>query len=268
MLKKIISKIIHNFLTKPITYIGGFFINLFYKPKEREFDTSWKTARERIYNYGMDYWEKQLLNLGVEKLPIDVIEIGSGNGQWLITFAKFASKIVGIEPSDLIRNYSANKLKEYGFEQKVELKKGFAESIPYANESFDLLFCSGVFMFVNQKKALKEFNRVLRNGGKLILTVNGLGYFIMYLKRGMKFYSIEKTSYGIEGIINTIIKWITGKEFGTSAVSISEIEKIMHENGFDIHDRRVWIQENLYALDHFGFPTNYVFIATKTEINN
>ena len=37
-----------------------------------------------------------MLNL-IQK-GIDVLEVGSGNGQWLIAFSKFANHVEGIEP--------------------------------------------------------------------------------------------------------------------------------------------------------------------------
>ena len=66
-------------------------------------------------------------------------------------------------------------------ERKIEILNGIAENLPVEDVSVDLVLCSGVFMFTQQELALKEIARVLKPDGKVCFTVNGLGYFIMYI---------------------------------------------------------------------------------------
>jgi SAM-dependent methyltransferase len=48
--------------------------------------------------------------------------------------------------------------------------------LPYADASFDAVWCWGVIMFVDRDLTLREFNRVLRPGGRLLLgAVNSTG---------------------------------------------------------------------------------------------
>ena len=155
------------------------------------------------------------------------------------------------------------KISEYKAQNKIEVKNTFAEDIPYNDSSFDLLFCSGVFMFTKQDKALSEFNRVIKDGGKLLITANGIGYFIMYLLNGMRYFSTKKTRYGLKGLVTTLVKWITGKQYGVSAVNHNEMREKLKEHGFELYDTRLWIDMDLYPLEHLGFPTNYAFVARK-----
>jgi SAM-dependent methyltransferase len=243
-----------------ITYVGGLFVP---RPKEQEMDISSEAERERIFDQGIEYWEMLLGLLGLNIKAIDVLEVGSGNGQWLIAFSHFAKRVCGLEPNEDAREYSAKKIKEFGLEDKIELNGAGAENIPYEDQSFDLLFCAGVFMFTNQKLALKEFNRVLKGNGILLVTVNGLGYFIMYILNGMRYFSINKTYYGLVGLGSTLLKWFTGKQMTTCAVSHTEMKQILEEQGFELKESRIWIDMELYPLEHFGFVTNYAFIAQK-----
>ena len=52
----------------------------------------------------------------------------------------------------------------------VTIKKGFAENLPYDNESFDVVYSSHVLEHVNDEfKALNEMKRVLKKDGVLII---------------------------------------------------------------------------------------------------
>ncbi len=169
------------------------------------------------------------------------------------------------EPGKEIIEFSRKKIKEFNVSNKIITHQAFAENLPQENEVFDLVFCSGVFMFTKQNKALIEFSRVLKKDGIVLITANGLGYFIMYLLNGIKYRSIKKTQYGLVGIANTLIKWIVGKQFGVSAVSHTEMKDKLLKNGFELYDTRIWLAQELYPLEHLGFVTNYAFIAKKVS---
>jgi ubiquinone/menaquinone biosynthesis C-methylase UbiE len=52
----------------------------------------------------------------------------------------------------------------------VPIRQGFAENLPYADESFDAVYCSHVLEHVNDEaKALAEMKRVLKKDGVLII---------------------------------------------------------------------------------------------------
>ena len=52
----------------------------------------------------------------------------------------------------------------------VSIKQGFAEDLPYANDSFDVVYSSHVLEHVNdESKALEEMKRVLKKDGVLII---------------------------------------------------------------------------------------------------
>lgn len=52
----------------------------------------------------------------------------------------------------------------------VSIKQGFAEDLPYANQSFDVVYSSHVLEHVNsESKSLQEMKRVLKDDGTLII---------------------------------------------------------------------------------------------------
>ncbi len=54
----------------------------------------------------------------------------------------------------------------------IEWHVGPAEQLPFPDKSFDLIFCQfGLMFFTDRHKALKEMHRVLRKGGRVVLSV-------------------------------------------------------------------------------------------------
>ena len=239
----------------PMAYIW----RRFYKSLPR--DTSWKFGRELIYSQGIQYWEQKLISFGLDCKNADVLEVGSGNGQWLIAAENLgASSVLGIEPNQEVLSFSQDKLDEYNC-HKVEVKMGAAESIQLKDCSVDVVLCLGVFMFTEQDKALNEFKRVIKEGGELVVSVNGLGYFLMKLQLGIAFSLVKEIRYGVHGLIYTFIKWISGNQLGTTAVTISEMNRKFEQFGFELETVTVSNDLPLYDLDYLGYPTNYVFRA-------
>lgn len=234
------------------------------KTKRISRDKSWEFGRSLIYKLGIGYWEDILCDFRLKIKGEKVLEVGAGNGQWLIALDNLgAGEVIGIEPNDNVRSYGLERLREHGKFERVVLEKAAAERIPFSDSYFDCLLCMGVFMFTKQSQAMGEFNRVLRPGGSLLLTVNGLGYFLMKLKDGILFSQKKEITYGLIGTVNTLVKWMTGIQFGVCAVSVSETKEMLDRFGFKLE--RVWIHNDidLYPLEHFYFPTNYAFRAIK-----
>lgn len=227
-------------------------------------DTSWEFGRQLIFEQGIPFWKEHLIDFRLDVRGKDVLEVGSGNGQWLIALDELeARQVVGVEPGDSIREYCLGCLNEHGKSDRIKVSKASAETLPFPDESFDSVLCMGVFMFTKQKQAIGEFRRVLRPGGRLLLTVNGLGYMIMKAKDGLLFSQLKEIRYGVSGIFSTLIKWVVGFQLGPSAVNVSEMKAMLEKQGFEL--QRVWLHVNvdLYPLEHFSFPTNYAFRAIK-----
>ena len=94
----------------------------------------------------------------------------------------------------------------------VLIKQGFAEDLPYANESFDVVYSSHVLEHVNDEaKSLAEMKRVLKKDGVLIIgmptsnmaILNGISQFIFTTH--VKIYELIRNLFS-ENPINNFIK--------------------------------------------------------------
>lgn len=97
-----------------------------------------------------------------------VLDLGCGTGtliQHLLALAPEA-KIFGLDPSEEMLNIAQQKLPA-----SVQLNIGSAESLPFPNNYFDVLVStSALHYFRNPDRAIQEMQRVLKSGGRLILT--------------------------------------------------------------------------------------------------
>ena len=106
----------------------------------------------------------------------NVLDAGCGYGQWSIAMAKLNLNVVGID-IDTSRLVMASHLSEQLGVHNVKFKHSFLETLPFPDSSFDGVFCYSVFMFTQMPTVLREFNRVLKPGGKLYINTDTMGWY-------------------------------------------------------------------------------------------
>lgn len=104
----------------------------------------------------------------VEDLHGAVLDIGAGTGATFPYFDAVADGGVSfhaIEPDPYMRRRASEEADELGLD--IELRSAGAESLPYADDSFDVVIASMVFCTIpDVEAALSEVARVLRPGGE------------------------------------------------------------------------------------------------------
>jgi ubiquinone/menaquinone biosynthesis C-methylase UbiE len=102
-----------------------------------------------------------------------VLDAGGGTGRWTVRIAKKASKVVLLDISEGMLKVAAQRIKQEDIEEKVVIKKGDISNTGYADETFDLILCEhALFLFKEPDAPLKEFNRILKNRARLIVSVH------------------------------------------------------------------------------------------------
>lgn len=112
----------------------------------------------------------------------DVLEVGVGMGADHLEWAKHHPKsLTGIDLTQRAVDFTSQRLRLEGFEPNV--RQGDAESLPFADNSFDIVYSWGVLHHSpNTQKGIDEVHRVLRPGGTARV--------LIYHRRGMVAYML------------------------------------------------------------------------------
>jgi SAM-dependent methyltransferase len=94
-----------------------------------------------------------------------VADIASGTGQLARLFADRSMKVYAVEPDPAMRKVASESLVNF---LTVEICAGFAEQIPLAENSIDLIVVGNAFHRF-KPEACRELNRILKNQGWIAL---------------------------------------------------------------------------------------------------
>jgi ubiquinone/menaquinone biosynthesis C-methylase UbiE len=131
-----------------------------YSAAARDYDLKWSfyveaTTRETLAR--------------IEIGPTDrVLDVGCGTGELLSRVAaRFpAAKLSGLDPVPEMLEVAKAKL-----HPGVELRQGWANELPWPDASFDIVVSCNMFHYITHPvQAVREMTRVLRPGGRLVIT--------------------------------------------------------------------------------------------------
>jgi len=140
------------------------------------------TKYEDIYKKGYDKSYPNLDAVRLEKMFFKgktgkLLDYGFGTGSTLLHFLNSNYKCFGVEASKEAIKLVSNKLKSLNKKATLELIKEDEVRLPFENESFDYIICLSVLSLLGSKDKieilLKEFERILKSGGKMIVDING-----------------------------------------------------------------------------------------------
>ncbi len=130
-----------------------------------------------------------------------VADIGCGNGRHLFPCAERCKNVIGIDISQNLLNIAKNKSKEKGL-NNVDFIHANMVKIPLKNDSVGTVLCIASLHNIKGReerlRSLKEIHRILKNGGRALISVWSRWqdkYRIYYLK---KLFYIEEEFGDIE----------------------------------------------------------------------
>lgn len=124
---------------------------------------------------GIDfYWRKKLVKLAAEDTCDDVLDLATGSGDVLFALRDglpHETAITGVDFCEPMLEEARNKREVKGLdEDSNKFLWGDCLSLDFPDNSFDLITISfGLRNLADREKGLKEMNRVLKPGGRLIV---------------------------------------------------------------------------------------------------
>ncbi|MBI3236254.1 MAG: bifunctional demethylmenaquinone methyltransferase/2-methoxy-6-polyprenyl-1,4-benzoquinol methylase UbiE [Chlamydiales bacterium] len=132
----------------------------------------------RVMTFGLDgYWRKKISTFLPEGDHLHLLDCATGTADQIIALMKHSDKAskkiaraVGIDLSEKMVALGVKKIAKKPYADLVDLKQASALKIPFADQTFDCVTISfGIRNVCDTLLALKEFLRVLKPGGRVLI---------------------------------------------------------------------------------------------------
>jgi ubiquinone/menaquinone biosynthesis C-methylase UbiE len=141
-----------------------------------------------------------------------ILDVGCGSCAHSMRLVKHGFAVLAVDFSEPVLLAAEQNIKNRGMTDRVKLERQNILSLTYDDRAFDYILCWGVLMHIPEiEKAISELNRVLNNGGKLVITENNMNSFQAVLRRSLRW--LRRTGQ------TEMIRTAAGLEFWTSTPS-------------------------------------------------
>ena len=117
-------------------------------------------------------WRRKTALEVAKSRPETILDLATGTADLAIALAKYnpQAHIVGMDISEKMMEIGKEKVKQQGLENQIELRLGDAASLPFDDNSFDVVTVGfGIRNFENREQGLSEIHRVLKPNGHAVI---------------------------------------------------------------------------------------------------
>jgi demethylmenaquinone methyltransferase/2-methoxy-6-polyprenyl-1,4-benzoquinol methylase len=116
-------------------------------------------------------WRKKAIKLLAESNPKLILDVATGTGDFAVETLKLnPDQVIGVDISAGMLEVGRKKMKDRGYDNKIDLRLGDSENLPFEGNKFDAVIVAfGVRNFENLEKGLTEMHRVLKPGGRMVV---------------------------------------------------------------------------------------------------
>lgn len=122
-------------------------------------------------------WVPNSLALAAPRSGEQVLDVACGTGvmtRSLATAVGPGGRVVGLDAGAQMLAFAREREGRRGDAAPIEWREGDVGSLPFADETFDLVNCQfGLMLFPDKPTAVREMRRVLKPGGRLVVVTWG-----------------------------------------------------------------------------------------------
>lgn len=127
----------------------------------------------RLMSFGVDRrWRRKTVAALALPERARVLDIATGTADVALAIARRHPdcEVVGLDPSARMLEIGRDKIRKRELDDRIELQLGDAETLPYADDSFDgVTIAFGIRNVPDRLRALGEMARVTRAGGRITI---------------------------------------------------------------------------------------------------
>ncbi len=143
-----------------------------------------------------------------------ILDYGCGTGVHSMYMAKRGAFVTGIDISDVAIKVAKVFAKKENVSNRCNFLVGNVEKMGFPDNSFDIVFSSGMMAYLDLDKALSEVCRVLKKDG-IFLGIDTLGHNpVLNLSRYIRYKRGERTTNTLNSILRMSDLKIFKKYFG------------------------------------------------------
>ena len=155
-----------------------------------------------------------------------VLDVGCGAGTDLVRFARGGAIVTGVDVAASAIALARENVRQQGLE--ADLREADGEDLPFADESFDLVYAHGVVQYTtNDRTLVAECRRVLKTGGTAVFQVYNRVSWLNGLSKLMK--------VGLEHEDAPVLKKYSAREFRDILAGFREVRIV--EERFPVKSR-------------------------------
>ncbi len=117
------------------------------------------------------YFHQEMLNWAIRQLGDlkgkRILDIGIGDGFSSALMAQAGAQVTGIDVSPAALARAKELAERYGID--LDLREMPGEDLRFEDETFDGILCISAYHHMDQERAAREFARVLKRGGRLVM---------------------------------------------------------------------------------------------------
>lgn len=118
-------------------------------------------------------WKRYTMELTGVRAGNQVLDIAGGTGDLTMKFSDLvgpSGKVILADINDSMLKVGRDRLLDRGYSGNIEYVQANAEALPFEDNSFDVVTMAfGLRNVTDKDQALREFNRVLKPGGRLLV---------------------------------------------------------------------------------------------------